>query len=62
MNGQDGHQTTDVAFIGLDESSQVEGVMAARVEGASQDPTPDLLLTGHPVATAALAPAPAAAR
>ena len=36
--------------------------MAARVEGASQDPTPDLLITGHPVATAALSPTLAAAR
>lgn len=39
-----------------------EEVVAAWVEGASQDPTPDLLITGHPIATAALAPAPAAAR
>ena len=39
-----------------------EEVLAAWVEGASQDPTPDLLITGHPIATAALAPTPAAAR
>ncbi len=39
-----------------------EEVVAAWVEGASQDPTPDLLITGHPIATAALAPTPAAAR
>ncbi len=37
-------------------------MLAAWVEGASQDPTPDLLITGHPIATAALAPTPAAAR
>ena len=39
-----------------------EEVLAAWVEGASQDPTPDLLITGHPIAMAALAPTPAAAR
>ena len=34
----------------------------AEVGGASQDPTAQLLITGHPAATAALAPLPAAAR
>lgn len=38
------------------------GVCPARMEGASQDPTAQLLITGHPAATAALAPLPAAAR
>ncbi|KAL3132722.1 hypothetical protein ABBQ32_009228 [Trebouxia sp. C0010 RCD-2024] len=47
---------------GLEESSEGEGVGAATVEGASQEATPDLLLTDHPVATAALAPMPAASR
>ena len=49
-------------MAGLEDSSQGDGVGAARVEGASQEATPDLLLTDHPVATAALAPMPAAAR
>lgn len=47
---------------GVNESWEGGGVVAARVEGASQEPTPDLLLTDHPVATAALAPVPAATR
>ena len=49
-------------MAGQDELSELEGVLTARVEGASQDRTAHLLLTGHPIATAALAPAPAAAR
>ena len=47
---------------GLDELAEGQSVVAARVEGASQEPTPDLLLTDHPIATAALAPEPAGAR
>ncbi|KAA6418674.1 MAG: hypothetical protein FRX49_11327 [Trebouxia sp. A1-2] len=47
---------------GVSQVGKGEEVVAARVEGASQDPTPNLLITGHPIATAALAPIPAAAR
>jgi hypothetical protein len=39
-----------------------EEVVAAWVEAATQDPTPNLLITGHPIAMAALAATPAAAR
>lgn len=38
------------------------GVWPVGVQGASQDPTAQQLITGHPAATAALAPVPAAAR
>ena len=54
-----------VAAMHIGQQSQEgseEEVFAARVEGASQDPTPELLIVGHPAATAALSPAPAAAR
>ena len=47
---------------GVSQGVEGEELVAAWVEGASQDPTPSLLITGHPVATAALAPTPAAAR
>lgn len=51
-----------MTVAGQDESSEMEVVLTARVEGTTQDPTSHPLLTDHPVVTAALAPAPAAAR
>lgn len=52
-----------VAGEGSESQVGVEvGVYPVGVEGASQDPTAQLLISSHPVATAALAPLPAAAR
>ncbi|DBA96744.1 TPA: hypothetical protein ACH3X1_015586 [Trebouxia sp. C0004] len=47
---------------GVSQVGKGEEVVVACVEGASQDPTPDLLITGHPIVRAALASTPAAAR